>query len=242
MPRSFVPTRIRRAPLLLPLGATLVVLVLASPITAVAPVVTKIAPPYLTATAYGGFSNYSARNGTAVALSPPSANRTSGAVSVALAVKAYKVGPSWINAEELFAFPLNVPTNATYNISARWSVHWTANASGQLGCKVRVQAWIDLYVVDMTTGIPVLAPEVIFVNLHSNSSIASTGTRNSTLSVGVSLTATHSYKIVTLVTEFLRASGKIKSLFPPPPSYCGSSANFDLAAPYGGVLKWVKIQ
>ena len=214
-------------------------------------------PPYLTAQRTIGHSQYAdhAWNGTVTTISPPAANKSTGAISMALKVQEYKGGSSKIQDYVGFRIPFRVSASGTHNVTVAWTLHWVANATGQrillpgtwgyIAASGSVHASVTLSLWDSTTGAfwSVSGPRFVdlsfkWSSLTNNSSKTSTGYLNTSLSIVQPLNNTDRYQLWTTVNVGLWADGKGRGVTP---QAVGSSAFFDMAGAYGGKLLWASV-
>ena len=194
-------------------------------------------PPFTNSNALAHvYRGWFTRNATLTIVTHPSANRTSGAVAVNLALVERPRGWAHVAAELRFSFPIAPSTSGAHTFTADWFEHWADNITkGGYGPNNIAQGCAVVYVVDRTASNAyvntsrqscfgtISPPRAVRPPVVANS----TGYQNSTVIVGATLNGTHSYMVVTEIDVFL----SVESRFAP-----NGSSYFDLAPPYGAWL------
>jgi hypothetical protein len=219
-----------RFPLMTSVGAILIVVSLASPLSSATPPARIFTPPYHSATGFG----YCLPGFLASCSSKLWMNTTTGNVSMAMyagrvwaktfcspLTKACPAAQGRVG----FEIPFRVLTNGTRNISANWFLHWFAKADC-FGCgTARAYGELEIGLWDNTSGVWQGGASIAFLNISS-------AYRNQTISSHLNLTpfviahlqVGHAYELDTSVYAFVTVPGG------------WSRASFVLAQPFGARL------
>ncbi|MCI4331142.1 MAG: hypothetical protein L3K19_04770 [Thermoplasmata archaeon] len=210
---------------------------MASPVGG-APLVRKIhRPPFLTGSTFSGsWANTSTSWGYATIQSPPTANLTSGGVSMSMNVSAQHLG--WLYAGHAsavgqvgFLIPFHLHKGGVHTIAVDWAFSWTAYATGP---SAEVRAVVYFSVLDLTNGTAFSSHHSHFpiVVLWSNTSAtkSSTGHVGVALHLPMTLAYGHSYAVKT----FVQVSIIVYTHAGLNPRYTHPAAAFDMTPPFTG--------